>query len=45
MAPASRPELQRREDFEHLLFDVGIDYLSGPDGRLIFPKTSYYSTL
>jgi hypothetical protein len=36
---------QRREDFEHLLFDVGIDYLSGPDGRLIYPKTGYYSTL
>lgn len=36
---------QRREEFEHLLFDVGIDYLSGPDGRLIYPKTSYYSTL
>ena len=34
-----------REGFEHLLFDVGIDYLAGPDGRLIYPKTSYYSTL
>lgn len=30
---------------EHLLFDVGIDYLMGPDGRLSYPKTSYYSTL
>jgi hypothetical protein len=35
----------RREDFEHLLFDVGIDYCAGPDGRLVYPKTSYYSTL
>lgn len=35
---------QHREDFEHLLFDVGIDYRTGPDGRLVYPKTSYYST-
>jgi hypothetical protein len=36
---------QQRDDLEHLLFDVGIDYCSGPDGRLIYPKTGYYSTL
>lgn len=33
-----------RVDLRHLLFDVGIDYRSGPDGRLHYPKTSYYST-
>jgi hypothetical protein len=33
-----------RDDFRHLLFDVGIDYCSGPDGRLQYPKTGYYST-
>ena len=32
-------------EFEHLLFDVGVDYLTGPEGRVIYPKTSYYSTL
>ncbi|PRP97511.1 hypothetical protein ENSA5_33470 [Enhygromyxa salina] len=36
---------RHREDFEHLMFDVGIDYLSGPDGQLVYPKTGYYSTL
>jgi hypothetical protein len=36
---------QHRAALEHLLFDVGIDYYTGPDGRLIYPKTSYYSTL
>ena len=35
----------QRERLEHLLFDVGIDYHTGPDGALIYPKTSYYSTL
>lgn len=35
----------QREGLEHLLFDVGIDYQTGPDGELIYPKTSYYSTL
>ena len=35
----------QREQLEHLLFDVGIDYQTGPDGELIYPKTSYYSTL
>jgi hypothetical protein len=33
-----------RDDFRHLLFDVGIDYCSGSDGRLHYPKTGYYST-
>ena len=36
---------EHRAGFEHLLFDVGIDYLTGQDGRLLYPKTSYYSTL
>lgn len=35
----------QREQLEHLLFDVGIDYHMGPDGELVYPKTSYYSTL
>ncbi|MEM7155565.1 MAG: hypothetical protein AAF799_22135 [Myxococcota bacterium] len=36
---------EHHADFAHLLFDVGIDYRSGPDGRLEYPKTGYYSTL
>jgi hypothetical protein len=35
----------QRERLGHLLFDVGIDYCRGPDGRLHYPKTGYYSTL
>ena len=35
----------QRERFEHLLFDVGVDYHTGPDGRLVYAKTGYYSTL
>ena len=34
-----------REGFEHLWFDVGIDYLQAQDGSLRFPKTSFYGTL
>ncbi|MFO7562680.1 MAG: hypothetical protein R6X02_08540 [Enhygromyxa sp.] len=34
----------QRDDLRHLLFDVGVDYCSGPDGRLRYPKSSYYST-
>ena len=34
-----------RGRFEHLRFDVGIDYRSGPDGRLARPKTSFYGTV
>ena len=36
---------EHRADFDHLMFDVGIDYRSGPDGTLEYPKTGYYSTL
>ncbi|KIG15448.1 hypothetical protein DB30_05565 [Enhygromyxa salina] len=36
---------RERGRFEHLLFDVGIDYHTGPDGRLVYDKTGYYSTL
>ncbi|MCX4243639.1 hypothetical protein [Paraliomyxa miuraensis] len=36
---------RHRADFEHLMFDVGIDYRSRPDGSLEYPKTGYYSTL
>lgn len=35
---------RERARFEHLLFDVGIDYHTGPDGRLVYDKTGYYST-
>jgi len=34
-----------RGDLEHLRFDVGVDHRTGDDGRLVVPKTSYYSTL
>jgi hypothetical protein len=34
------------EKFDHLYFDVGIDYRADPaTGRLSFPKSSYYGTL
>ena len=36
---------RRQEGFEHLLFDVGIDYLTGDDGAISYPKTSFYGTL
>lgn len=36
---------QHRAGFDHLMFDVGIDYRSRPDGSLEYPKTGYYSTL
>jgi hypothetical protein len=36
---------EQRGDLEHLRFDVGIDHCTGADGRLVVPKTSYYSTL
>lgn len=36
---------EHRDGLDHLLFDVGIDYHGGADGRLVYPKTGYYSTL
>ncbi len=36
---------RHRERFEHLSFDVGIDYLQTPAGTLGYPKTSFYGTL
>jgi hypothetical protein len=36
---------RRRESFEHLSFDVGIDYAASDDGGVIYPKTSFYGTL
>ncbi len=36
---------QHRGELAHLMFDVGIDYRSRPDGSLEYPKTGYYSTL
>ncbi|RLB51473.1 MAG: hypothetical protein DRJ42_16765 [Deltaproteobacteria bacterium] len=36
---------EQKESFEHLYFDVGVDYRRGPDGALEYPKTSYYGTL
>lgn len=36
---------RHREAFDHLWFDVGIDYRQKPDGRIEFLKTSYYGTL
>jgi hypothetical protein len=30
---------------EHLLFDIGLDYRQGPDGGIVYPKTSFYGTL
>lgn len=34
-----------RDRFEHLLFDVGIDYFVDAEGRVCMPKSGYYSTL
>ena len=36
---------RHRERFEHLSFDVGIDYRPGADGStIVYPKTSFYGT-
>lgn len=45
--PAALVDLveSRRGALDHLLFDVGVDLCSGADGRLVAPKTSFYSTL
>jgi hypothetical protein len=32
-------------ELDHLYFDVGIDLAQAPDGRLVYPKTSFYGTL
>jgi hypothetical protein len=34
-----------QDRFEHLLFDIGLDYRQGPDGGILYPKTSFYGTL
>ncbi len=36
---------RRQDSFDHLSFDVGIDYVTGPEGALVYPKTSFYGTL
>jgi hypothetical protein len=36
---------RHQERFEHLLFDVGLDYRQGDDGAIVYPKTSFYGTL
>jgi hypothetical protein len=36
---------RRHESFEHLSFDVGIDYVAGEGGAMTYPKTSFYGTL
>ena len=36
---------RRESSFEHLFFDVGIDYVGSDDGRVTYPKTSFYGTL
>jgi hypothetical protein len=36
---------RRHESFEHLSFDVGIDYVAGDGGSIAYPKTSFYGTL
>jgi hypothetical protein len=36
---------EHRQRFEHLLFDVGIDYRQTAGGTIETPKSSYYSTL
>jgi hypothetical protein len=36
---------RNQESFEHLYFDVGIDYEQRSDGSIVYPKTSYYGTL
>lgn len=34
-----------RSELDHLRFDVGFDYVLGPDGTLVATKSSYYGTL
>lgn len=34
-----------QERFEHLFFDVGLDYMMDASGEIVYPKTSYYGTL
>jgi hypothetical protein len=36
---------RRSASFEHLYFDVGIDYRGGEGGEIVYPKTSFYGTL
>jgi hypothetical protein len=36
---------QHRGVFDHLRFDVGIDYTMEPDGSVVIAKSSYYCTL
>jgi hypothetical protein len=36
---------RRQASFEHLSFDVGIDYAGGDDGAVVYPKTSFYGTM
>jgi len=36
---------KHQERFEHLYFDVGIDYRTDESGSICYPKTSYYGTL
>lgn len=35
---------EHRAGFEHLLFDVGVDYRMDASGALVFGKTSFYGT-
>jgi hypothetical protein len=35
---------EHREGFEHLYFDVGIDYAQRPDGSIEYTKSSFYGT-
>lgn len=44
-APLVRFARAHRARFEHLRFDVGIDYRLDAGGRLITPKSSFYSSL
>ncbi|MBX3184941.1 MAG: hypothetical protein KF915_20130 [Polyangiaceae bacterium] len=38
--------LERHQaSYEHLYFDVGVDYRIGPSGGVEYPKTSYYGVL
>jgi hypothetical protein len=36
---------RHQEGYEHLSFDVGLDYVAGEDGAISYPKTSFYGTL
>lgn len=44
-APLLRFVEEHSEQFEHLYFDVGIDYLMNDDREIVYLKTSYYGTL